>query len=266
MPIIEVQHHAAHGFALAAEHGLENLKVLSCDGTGYGTDGQVWGGEILQINKGQFERTGHLSYIPLLGGEKAVEDPRRMVFAITKMLGTGQPYFGGSEADILSQIMETSVKTSSTGRVLDALACWLGVCQKMTYDGEPAMKLEPYLRKGKATYDFQAKVSNGVIDTVDLFGQLSEIAGSGESSDAANLSRSFVEALFEGLIEASSPSEMLGFTGGVSYNLTINEILEQKLDKRGIKLITHKLVPNGDGGISFGQLAGGGFHVSGSTR
>ena len=266
VPVIEMQHHAAHGFALAAEHGFEKLQVLSCDGTGYGTDGQVWGGEILQIDKGIFERTGHLSYIPLLGGDKAVEDPRRMVFAITQILGTGQSYFDGQEADILGQIMDSSVKTSSTGRVLDALACWLGVCQKMTYDGEPAMKLEPYLRKGKASYDFKAKIENGVIDTVDLFGQLGEIAGPGKSPDAANLSRSFVEALFEGLIEAASPSESLGFTGGVSYNITINEILEQKLDKRGIKLITHQKVPNGDGGISFGQLAGGGYRVSSSSR
>ena len=266
VPLIQIQHHAAHGFGLATEHGLEQLKVLSCDGTGYGTDGQVWGGEILQINKGQFERTGHLRYIPLLGGDKAVEDPRRMVFAITQILGTSQPYLFGPEADVLSQIMETSVKTSSTGRVLDALSCWLGVCQKMTYDGEPAMKLEPYLRKGIASYDFKAKVDNGIVDTVDLFGQLSEIAGPGESKDTANLSRSFVDALFEGLVEVASPSEILGFTGGVSYNIVINNILENKLAERGVKLITHRAVPNGDGGISFGQLAGGGYHLLSSSR
>ncbi len=269
VPVIEMQHHAAHGFGLAAEHGLEQLQVLSCDGTGYGTDGQVWGGEIMQINKGQFERTGHLRYIPLLGGDKAVEDPRRMVFAITQMLGTGQPYFVGQEADVLGTMIDSSVKTSSTGRVLDALACWLDVCQQMTYDGEPAMKLEPYLRKGTASHDFQASVNNGVIDTVGLFGQLAEIASPGEKlgdEQIANLSRSFVEALFEGLIEASNPSESLGFTGGVSYNLVINDILEKKLAARGVKLITHKLVPNGDGGISFGQLAGGGYHVSSSSR
>ena len=269
VPVIEIQHHAAHGFGLAAEHGLEELTVLGCDGTGYGTDSQVWGGEILQINKGQFERTGHLSYIPLLGGDKAVEDPRRLVFAITQILGTGQPYFTGQEADVLAQIMDSSVKTSSTGRVLDALACWLGICQTMTYDGEPAMKLEPYLRKGTASYDFQAKINNGIVDTVDLFGQLysvSEPSGIRDKQEISNLSRSFVEALFEGLIEAASPSESLGFTGGVSYNLAINDILENKLAKRGVKLITHKLVPNGDGGISFGQLAGGGYHVSSSSR
>jgi len=261
VPQIEVQHHAAHGFALAAEHGLEVLKILSCDGTGYGTDGQVWGGEIMQIEKGKFERTGHLSYIPLLGGDKAVEDPRRIVFSITQMLGTGQPFFKGQEADVLEQMMENSVKTSSTGRVLDALACWLGVCQKMTYDGEPAMKLEPYLRKGAATYDFKAKVNNGIIDTVDLFGQLysaSEPSGIRNETEKANISRSFVEALFNGMIEAARPADMLGFTGGVSYNLAINDILEQKLTERGAKLITHQNVPNGDGGISFGQLAGGG--------
>ena len=269
VPVIEIQHHAAHAFGLAAEHGLEELKILSCDGTGYGTDSQVWGGEILQIDKGQFERTGHLQYIPLLGGDKAVEDPRRMVFAISHMLGIDQPYFSGPEAQVLGTMMDTSVKTSSTGRVLDAMACWLSVCQQMTYDGEPAMKLEPYLRKGVSSHNFKASVNNGIVDTVGLFGQLAEITGPGEfleTTQIANLSRSFIEALFEGLIEAASPLDTLGFTGGVSYNVIINDILENKLKERGVKLITHQKVPNGDGGISFGQLAGGGYHVSSSTR
>lgn len=258
LPFIEMQHHAAHGFGLAAEHGLDKLQVLSCDGTGFGTDGAIWGGEIMNISKGRFERTGHLSYIPLLGGDKAVEDPRRTVFALTQLLGTGQPYFDGQEADVLLQMMEKGVKTSSTGRILDALACWLGICDTMTYDGEPAMKLEPYIAKGRAIHDFKAKVSNGVVDTVDLFSQMNGIAGPGETGDTANLARSFVEALMEGFIQAANPSENLGFTGGVSYNLAINEILENKLAERGTKLITHRKVPNGDGGIAFGQLAGGG--------
>ncbi len=269
VPIIEIQHHAAHGFGLAAEHGLDKIQVLSCDGTGYGTDGQVWGGEIMYICKGNYERTGHLSYIPLLGGDKAVEDPRRMVFAISQMLGTSQPYFSGQEAEILGQMMKNSVKTSSTGRVLDALACWLGICQRMTYDGEPAMKLERYIRKGRGAHDFRPRVENGIIDTVDLFGQLysvSEPMQDSVNSDAANLARSFVEALFDGMIEAANPSYSLGFTGGVSYNIAINGILESKLDERGVKLITHQKVPNGDGGISFGQLVGGGFHLPSCSR
>jgi hydrogenase maturation protein HypF len=72
----------------------------------------------------------------------------------------------------------------------------------------------------------------------------------------SDLSRSFVEALFEGLIDIADPSDALGFTGGVSYNLVITEILNTKLKERGAKLITHRRVPNGDGGISFGQLVG----------
>lgn len=266
-PLIEVQHHAAHAFSLAAEHGLKDLKVLSCDGTGYGTDGMIWGGEALEINDDDWKRLGHLKYFPLLGGDKAVEDPRRVVFAITSQLGMDQPYFTGQDKSVLTAMTEKSVKTSSCGRVLDALACWLGVCERMTYDGEPAMKLESFLRKGCAKYDFQAKVDAGVVDSPALFSQLNEHARPGEKLEhqiISDLSRSFVGALYEGLIEAARPEDSLGFTGGVSYNLVINDILENKLKERGVKLITHSRVPNGDGGISYGQLVGGGLNVSGN--
>ena len=93
--MIEIQHHAAHAFGLMAEHLVDQLTVLGCDGTGYGTDGQIWGGEVLDMIEGKINRVGHLAYIPLLGGDKAVEDPRRMVFAIAETLGNPQPYFTG---------------------------------------------------------------------------------------------------------------------------------------------------------------------------
>jgi hydrogenase maturation protein HypF len=252
-----------------AEHSLDELKALSCDGTGYGTDGQVWGGEVLEVKGGRFERNGHLTYIPLLGGDRAVEDPRRVVFAIAEMLNLEQPYFSGKEEEVLRGMMKKSVKTSSTGRVLDALSCWLGVCDTMTYDGEPAMVLERHIRKGAVKHEFSAAVNNGVVDTLGLFGQLAEVAPPGgklAERAKADISRSFADALFGGLVEAADPRGALGFTGGVSYNLAINEILRSKLDKRGVKLITHCSVPNGDGGVSFGQIAGGGFHVPGDSR
>lgn len=268
VPLIQVQHHEAHAYALMAEHGLKRLKVLSCDGTGYGKDSAVWGGEIIEVSRSGAKRHGHLRYIPLLGGDKAVEDPRRVVFAITSLLGIDQPYFRGREEKLLASMLERSVKASSTGRILDALACWLGVCTQMTYDGEPAMKLEKFMGMGKAKYDFHAQVKSGVVDTLDLFSQLNEIAEPGKKlrpREIADISRSFTEALFEGMIQAAKPKTALGFTGGVSYNLVINEILEKKLDERGIKLVSHCRVPSGDGGISFGQLVAGGLNVSGNT-
>jgi hydrogenase maturation protein HypF len=228
----------------------------------------VWGGEALEINGGQWKRLGHLQYIPLLGGDKAVEDPRRIVFAIANLLGIDQPYFSGEEERILASMMDKSVRTSSCGRVLDTLACWLGVCERMTYDGEPAMKLESFLRKGRNKYDFQVQVYAGIVDIPALFSQLNEHARPGEKPDVqavADLSRSFVEAMFEGLIECADPENALGFTGGVSYNLVITDILEERLADRGAKLITHRRVPNGDGGVSFGQLIGGSLNVSGHT-
>ncbi|MBA3045837.1 MAG: carbamoyltransferase HypF [Candidatus Thermoplasmatota archaeon] len=268
VPTVEIQHHAAHAFALAAEHGLDELTVLACDGTGYGTDGQVWGGEVLSVRKGSFTRTGHLGYIPLLGGDKAVEDPRRTVFAISDILGLEQPYFSETEQETLHSMMKSGIRTSSTGRVLDALSCWLGICDTMTYDGEPAMKLEPFIRKGRPAHEFHATVKSGIVDTLGLFAQLAEVSSPEkhpEPGKTADLARSFVDALFEGFVEAAEPTDALGFTGGVSYNLAINDILSEILDKIGVKFIIHRRVPNGDGGVSFGQLSGGGYYLSGSS-
>jgi hydrogenase maturation protein HypF len=269
VPLVQIQHHEAHAYALMAEHGLKKLRVLSCDGTGYGKDSAVWGGEMLEVSSSGAQRLGHLGYIPLLGGDKAVEDPRRVVFAITSLIGINQPYFKGRDERLLESMLERSVKTSSTGRILDALACWLGVCTKMTYDGEPAMKLESYMARGRPAYELAAPVKNGAVDTLELFGQLNEIAKPGKKlrpREIADISRSFTEALFEGMIQAARPRNALGFTGGVSYNLVINGILEKKLGERGIRLVSHCRVPNGDGGISFGQLVAGGLNVSGDSR
>jgi hydrogenase maturation protein HypF len=261
VPRIEVQHHAAHAFGLAAEHGLEEITVLACDGTGYGADRQVWGGEVLSVKGGRWERKAHLAYVPLLGGDKAVEDPRRMVFALCDILGIDLPHFSGQEAEVLHGMMGSSVKTSSAGRVLDALSCWLGICDTMTYDGEPAMKLEPYIRRGKPAHDFHAEVRSGIVDTPGLFAQLADACPPEKApkpKKAADLARAFTEAMFEGMVDAAGAQGELGFTGGVSYNLAINDILEWILRERGAKLIIHENVPNGDGGISLGQLAGGG--------
>jgi len=166
---------------------------------------------------------GHLEYIPLIGGDKAIKDPRRLVFAIFKKLGK-EKYFHDSKADILSKLIKKSPETSSLGRILDALSCYLGICTEQTYEGEPAIKLEKYLENGNLEYKFDTEVKNGVIGT-----KLTEIAMD------------------------NAVGKKVGITGGVSYNIPIIEMVEKRLKKEEFELITHNNIPNGDGGISIGQ-------------
>jgi len=169
-PLIEVQHHHAHAASLLVDNQIDECVVLSLDGLGYGTDGAFWGGEILVSNLSDYKRVGHLENIPLLGGDAATYDPRRLVYAIFKKLGK-EMFFKDNEAVVLSKLMNKSPFSSSMGRILDALSCYLNICCQRTYDGEPAMKLEKYLSMGKPKYSFDVKVKNDVVGTVDLFRQ-----------------------------------------------------------------------------------------------
>ncbi len=258
-PIYEIQHHFAHAVSLLIDNNLDEGIVLTLDGLGYGDDGTFWGGEVLYSTLTDYKRVGHLEYIPLLGGDQATHDPRRLVFAIFNRLNQTR-IFSEKEADILSKLMSKSPLSSSFGRVLDALSCYLGICCKRTYDGEPAMKLEKYLVVGKPKYSFESTVKNGVISTVDLFRQLDEqIPKKPTEKEKADYAYSFVKTVSDSLAEIAveyaknNGIKNIGLSGGVTYNIPITEMVEKKVEKSNLKLIVHNRIPNGDGGISIGQ-------------
>jgi len=261
VPLFDVQHHWAHAASLLVDNNLDESVVIAVDGLGYGSDGTFWGGEVLVSSFTDFKRAGHLEYIPLLGGDQATKDPRRLVFAIFKKLGS-EKLFSGDEASILSKLTDTSLQSSSLGRVLDALSCYLNICTTRTYDGEPAMKLEKYLALGEHKYDFHVEVNDGVIGTIDVFRQLDEtIRGPLNEKEKADYAFSFVEAIIEELVHTaiqqaeSNGVKTVGLTGGVSYNIPITEMVEREVNNAGLNLVVHNRIPNGDGGISIGQNA-----------
>jgi hydrogenase maturation protein HypF len=258
--LFEVQHHWAHAVSLLVDNEIEESVVLTLDGLGYGSDGKFWGGEVLASNFDNFQRIGHLEYIPLLGGDKATHDPRRLVYAIFKKFDE-EKYFKNKEAHILSKMMNKAPQSSSIGRILDALSCYLDICKRRTYDGEPAMKLEKYLANGKPIYSFDIEVKNGVVGTTDLFRQVDEIIKPITEKKKANISYSMVNSIVNSLtnmaIEHAENNDIksIGLSGGVSYNIPIIEMVEKQVKKSGLKLFCHNRVANGDGGISIGQNA-----------
>ncbi len=148
VPLIEVQHHWAHAASLLVDQGVDRSVVLAVDGLGYGEDGTFWGGEVLDAELSGYARVGRLRPFPLIGGDQATKDPRRLVFAVFEQLRM-EKEFSGEQAAMLRRVMVRSPQTCSMGRYLDALSCYLGVCRMRTYSGEPAMKLEPFLAAGK---------------------------------------------------------------------------------------------------------------------
>jgi len=252
--VIEVQHHWAHCASLMAESGTGEMAALSIDGTGHGTDGNAWGGEVMFADLTKFDRLAHLQYIPLIGGEKALYDIRRLKFAIDMINGTDIDYVDDRTADVFTKAAKNSALTSSFGRFLDALAYSLGVCDVRSYDGEPAMKMEPLLARGKKVEGFETSVENGEIMTAHMFRDISKY----RKEDAAY---SAVDAVITKMVETAADYaskhgiRKIGLTGGVSYSIPISQIFVKHVTEMGFKPVLHDRVPNGDGGISVGQTA-----------
>jgi hydrogenase maturation protein HypF len=274
-PIIEVPHYHAHAASLMVDRGLKERGVfITWDGTGYGDDKSSWGGETLMADFDQYKRVASLKKLPLLGGDRAAVDLRRMVAAVKLMLNRKVTEFPGMDVEVFSKMLPKSSKTSSMGRVLDTLSCILDVSCKRTYEGEPAIKLERLLEIGKPTSKFEVRTEMEdnirTIDTPFLFQQLFEKQWQGEKAKA-NIARSFVEALVNeagGIACEAARAEGLkyvGFTGGVSYNGVITDLLKKRVEAENLQFVVHSRIPNGDGGISAGQNAVAGAKVAGKT-
>ena len=253
--LVEVQHHWAHAASLMAEKGLDGIVALTLDGTGHGDDGTAWGGEVLRADLSGYRRAAHLQPIPLIGSERALHDLRRLTFAIDEMNGAANTEFPDRDAEVLRKLMPRSVGCSSMGRVLDALVHRLGVCSVRTYDGEPSMKLEPLLNRGRLIEGYEARSVGGVVMTAELFDRI-------DSRDRReDVAYSVVHGIVSELVALAAETAAsegigdVGLTGGVSYNGVISRIFEDTVKSASLNPVEHSAVPNGDGGISVGQAA-----------
>jgi len=266
-PVVPVQHQHAHTAALMLEHDVDELVGIACDGYGYGSDGTAWGGEILYCNREGFQRLGHLQEQPMVGGDLATLYPLRMAAGILHgsadieewLLSNSNRFpHGEKEVEIILKQLESGLasKTTSCGRVLDAVSALLEVCYERTYEGEPAMKLESAAVGGKDVLNLMPKFEGKTLNTTLL---LSEVLDKRESCSVADLAYSAQSYLAKGLAQlAIAEAESLrvkaiGFSGGVAHNEHIIHTIRRIAEERGLRFLVHGEVPPGDGGIAFGQ-------------
>ncbi len=273
--LVQVQHHHAHVAALMAEHDVDEIVGVCCDGYGYGSDGEAWGGEVLYCpEKSGFERVAHLQKQPLVGGDLATRYPLRAVAGILRhepgleewLLEKHELFpHGKKEVEvILAQLRNEKdvVWTSSCGRVLDAVAAVLGVCHERTYEGEPAMKLESLAMRGKSALRIEPKFDGNALNTAFM---IQEIFRNKEKVAAKDLARAAHGYIAEGLAvlaveEAREKGiKYIGFTGGVACNEVISSSMRRIVESSGLRFLVHEAVPPGDGGTSFGQAVVTGF-------
>jgi hydrogenase maturation protein HypF len=268
VPLVQVQHHHAHGVALMAEHGFDEIIAIVCDGYGYGLDGEAWGGEVLYCDKmGEFRRVGHLEPQPMIGGDLATHYPLRMAAGILSKATDIEEWLrsnsahlphGEQEVEVILQQLKKSpvLLTSSCGRVLDAVSAVLGICYERTYEGEPAMKLETAAVSGKDVLKLQPEAKDNVVDTTELVRRVFERRNTEAASDLAFSAEQY---LAEGLAQVAADEakrlgvDVVGFSGGVAYNEHVTCVLRRFVEKNGLRFVVHKSVPAGDGGVSFGQ-------------
>ncbi len=273
--LLRVQHHHAHAAGLMAEHQLNDLVAIVCDGYGYGTDGKAWGGEILHCIQGStdFSRSGHLEPQPLLGGDVATRYPLRIAagilgkrLKIDKWLRQESDHLPHGEAEaelLLQQLHDThAVETTSCGRILDAVAAVLDICCERTYEGEPAMKLESMGTTGKDVLMLKPIFDGNKLKTTEM---LVEVFDSRTRCSVADLAYSAHAYIAKGLamlaLEAATKkgAKSVGFTGGSAVNELLTNIMRSTVEAAGLQFFVHESVPPGDGGLSFGQAVIGGF-------
>jgi len=267
MRVVPVQHHYAHVAALMAEHGVDEMIGICCDGYGYGDDGSAWGGEVILAEHAGHKRVAHLQPQPMIGGDLATKYPIRMAAGILRdhaeiadWLFQREAHFphGREEIDtILAQLRASKEpSTTSCGRVLDAVSAILGLCYERTYEGEPAMKLESAALDGRDSLNLKPVISGGVIETGTLIREIFANAGRVPIRDLAYSAQSYVgRSLAESAVKAAIESRVksIGFTGGVACNEQITHTVRKEVERAGFRFYVHEAIPPGDGGLSFGQ-------------
>lgn len=268
VPVVEVQHHFAHVASCMAENDVpDNTKVIgvSFDGTGYGTDGTVWGGEILLCDYAGFERLEHIAPFAQAGGDMAAKEGWRIAVG---MLGAGEDaaltaerlgMCTKEEARVVQAMVRRGVNTvtsTSVGRLFDAASAVLGVRRCSTYEGEAAMQLQFAAERARAACGADIELPR-FAQTDELFRWLVEQRLAG--ADAERLAYAFHVGLTHYVEDACIRArERIGanavaLTGGCYQNQLLLELSVKGLRARGFDVLTHSLVPPNDGGIALGQ-------------
>ncbi|MEJ5928366.1 carbamoyltransferase HypF [Corynebacterium sp. H128] len=253
-PVVPVQHHYAHALSLLASHGRFEgpFACATLDGTGYGTDGTVWGGEILVLSEDlrSYTRAWHLPQFPIVGGDRAVQQPWRLALGLAHAWDLPWGYEHPEARQVELQLGRNLglVQTSSLGRLFDAVAAMLGICTQQTYEAQAAMELERIASGSlrSAAHDWRALMLEVLEESIPV------------PERAMRFHHGVAVLLAQELRACAMP--FVGVTGGCALNRLLMRFLRQEL--AGLEVLTHETVPANDGGLSLGQALAGRLALS----
>jgi len=259
---LPVQHHHAHIAAVAAENGhVGPLLGLALDGFGLGPNGDSWGGELLRVDGAGYVRLGNLRRLPQPGGDVAAREPWRMAAAVLHVLGRGEDIAGRfrtqRHARLLGQVLERRVQcpeTSSAGRLFDAACGLLGVHPVADFEGQAPMALEKMVTRPRVmTRGWRIDV-DGELDLLPLMRALADDVPT--APEGADLFHGTLAAALVDWVAAAADRTGLstvGLSGGCFLNRVLTRLVSEGLGKRGLTVLTHRVVSQGDPGLALGQ-------------
>lgn len=278
IPVLKIQHHHAHLASVLAEHKIANDNVLGLifDGTGYGEDGCIWGGEALIGGIKKSVRIGHLLNFPLLGGEAAVKEPWRTALALTD-IALGREYASSlfpeysKNSKILFKVLDSNINsplTSSMGRLFDGVAALINLRKTASYDGQAAIELQQIIdENSKGSYHFNIANEDNmfIFDWRQVICEIVSDLKSNVSSGAISLK--FHNAVVDltvniaSLIREKNKAKTAALSGGVFQNDYLLEKCSEALENNGFTVYSNEKIPANDGGISFGQAAAAAYRM-----
>lgn len=282
MPLTKVQHHHAHIAAVMGENKLDEAVIgVAFDGTGYGVDGAIWGGEVMLCNRTDFERFANFSYVPMPGGAAAIKNPLRMAYGVLWQYdllehAAAQTALAplGDAADVCDQMIERGINcpfTSSAGRLLDAASALLGICTQPTYEGEAAILLEAAIGDTQTDDAYEiALVKNTALETSTahdtsvvlldaepLFTAMLDDMAAGVPVPviAAKIHNAFALAIVQACMVANAAYGIatVALGGGVFMNRYLAERAVAMLEQAGFTVALGNELPPNDGAVSYGQ-------------
>ncbi len=268
VPLFRLQHHAAHGISVIAEHKLPDKPALTValDGYGYSSDGTIWGGEFLSVRHGGFERLAHIRHVPQPGGDRAAVDTRRMALswafeALGEKVIERIPDLLDDLSDLAGPLLSMircrrPPLTSSAGRLFDSVACLTGVCSRNTFEGECPQRLTAAADMFEMGH-YEFATTDSILDPSPAIRRIIEdcSAGIDKGIIAARFHRGFARGIVD-MAHKLAGDNGIGdvlLSGGVFQNPILLELVVKGLRGRGLRPYWNRIVPAGDAGIALGQ-------------